>query len=64
MVFGVKMLTTAQVAAKLKITRPRVNQLIAEKRLPATLFGRIYLIDPADLSKVRDRKPGRPRKSK
>jgi excisionase family DNA binding protein len=56
------MLTTAQVAARLGISRRRVLALIQSGRLPAQKVGRDWLIDPKDLSKVKIRKPGRPKK--
>jgi excisionase family DNA binding protein len=54
-------LTTAQVAAKLGVSSSRVLALIHAGRLPATKLGRDYFVQPKDLAKVRDRKPGRPR---
>ena len=54
------LLTTAQAAAALGVTRPRVIQLINAGRLPAEKVGMQFLIKPADLEKVKDRKPGRP----
>jgi excisionase family DNA binding protein len=57
-------LNTAQAAAKLKISPGRVRALIAAKRLPAVKFGRDYMIEPADLARVRVRKPGRPKTKK
>jgi excisionase family DNA binding protein len=55
------MLTTKEAAERLGVSRPRVNQLISEGRLPAEKNGRDYFIKPADLAKVKDRKPGRPK---
>jgi excisionase family DNA binding protein len=55
-----KMLTTAQAAKRLKITPRRVQALIGSGRLPASKFGHVWMIAPADLAKVRHRKPGRP----
>jgi excisionase family DNA binding protein len=57
-------LTVPQAAAKLGVHRTRVNALIRAGRLPAQKMGRDYLIKPADLAKVKDRKPGRPRTKK
>ena len=54
------MLTTAQAAAKLKVTRRRVLALIKAKRLPAEKVGRDWLIEERNLSLVKDRRPGRP----
>jgi excisionase family DNA binding protein len=59
-----KMLTTSEAGKRLGISAVRVRQLIAASRLPATMIGRDYIIDASDLAKVRNRKPGRPRKSK
>jgi excisionase family DNA binding protein len=57
-------LTTEQVAEKLKISRPRVYQLIAEKKLVAQKFGRDYLIKENSLKDVKIHgKAGRPIKT-
>jgi excisionase family DNA binding protein len=56
------MLTTKQVAEKLGITPRRVQALIEAGRLPATKFGRDYMIKEKDLKLVEDRKVGRPKK--
>jgi excisionase family DNA binding protein len=53
-------LTTQQVAAELGVTKARVVALIRAGRLPAEKVGVQYLIQPADLERVRVRKPGRP----
>ena len=53
-------LTVQQAAAKLGIGRSRVQALIQAGRLPAQKIGIQYLIEPADLEKVKVRKPGRP----
>jgi excisionase family DNA binding protein len=55
-------LTTQQAAKRLGISDVRVRQLVREGRLPATLFGRVFMIREADLKAVGHRKPGRPRK--
>jgi excisionase family DNA binding protein len=57
----VSLITVQQAAASLKLSRSRVQALIASGRLPAEKVGMQYLIKPADLDKVKDRKPGRPR---
>ena len=54
------MLTTAQAAETLHISRSRILKLIAAGRLPATKNGRDWLIRPEDLDLVKVRKPGRP----
>lgn len=53
-------LTTQEAADKLGVTRTRILQFIRENRLPAEKHGRDWMIQVADLAKVRDRKPGRP----
>lgn len=55
-------LTTKQVAERLGITPRRVQALIEAGRLPATKFGRDYMIREKDLKLVEDRKVGRPKK--
>ena len=57
-------LTTKQVAGRLGITPRRVQALIEAGKLPAQKFGRDYMIKEKDLSLVKDRKVGRPRKVK
>ena len=57
------MLTTAEAAEELGITVRRVRALITAERLKATKFGRDWAIRPVDLNAVRDRPPGRPRKT-
>jgi excisionase family DNA binding protein len=54
------LLTTAQAAEKLGVTRWRVNQLIQHGRLKATRVGQIFIINEQDLKAVENRKPGRP----
>ncbi len=54
-------LTTAQAAQRLGIKVRRVQQLIESGRLSATRFGRAWLIDSADLERVRKRPVGRPK---
>ena len=66
---GSKMLTTAQAAAALKISRQRVLALIRAGRLPAQKIGRDWMIEPKDLELVKVRPPvgypkGRPRGKK
>ncbi|HJR09243.1 MAG TPA: helix-turn-helix domain-containing protein [Pyrinomonadaceae bacterium] len=59
------LLTTRQAAERLKISIPRIHQLINEKRLPAEKVGRDYVIREEDLELVKDRpKAGRPPKAK
>jgi excisionase family DNA binding protein len=58
------LLTTAEAAAKLGISRSRVLAMIRDRRLKAEKVGRDWIIQEADLSAspVANRKPGRPRK--
>lgn len=56
------MLTTAEAGAELGVSRSRVLVLIDKGRLPATRLGNQWVINRSDLSKVRVRKTGRPRK--
>ena len=56
-------LTTKEVAEKLNISRPRVYQLIEEKKLIAEKFGRDYLVKESSLKNVEIHgKAGRPKK--
>ena len=55
---------TAEAARRLGVTRNRVRALIDAKRLKATKVGNAWMIDPKDLDAVKDRKVGRPRKSR
>ncbi len=54
-------LTTKEVAEKLGVSVGRVQQLIAEGRLPATKIGQTNLVKESDLKLVEDRKTGRPK---
>jgi excisionase family DNA binding protein len=53
-------LSTSQAAEALGVTQRRVLAMITARRLPATRVGNSYIIQRADLAKVKDRKPGRP----
>jgi excisionase family DNA binding protein len=55
------LLSVAEAAEKLGVSRWRVNQLIAEGRLQASKVGRAYVVREEDLGKLTIRKPGRPR---
>lgn len=60
-------LSVVEAAARLKLTRGRVNQLIAAGVLPARQVGRAFVIDERDLEKAQSRstkKTGRPKKVK
>ena len=56
-------LTTKEAAEKLGVKIRMVQVLIQSGRLPATKFGRDYMIREQDLKLVEDRKVGRPRKT-
>ena len=55
-------MTTTDIAKLLGITPARVRQLILAGRLPAEKNGRDWYIRKADLAKIANRKPGRPKK--
>ncbi len=57
-------LTTKEVAERLAVSVGRIQQLIAEGRLPATKIGQTNLVKESDLKLVQDRKTGRPPKVK
>ena len=57
-----KIIGTAEAAKRLNVTVSRVLKMIEAKRLKATKFGNVWMIDPKDLDAVKDRKVGRPRK--
>jgi excisionase family DNA binding protein len=59
-----ELLTTKQVAERLRISLSRVHQLINEERLPAQKVGRDYVVKEEDLKLVEERKVGRPPKAK
>ena len=60
MIAAQSFLTTATAAVELGVTPGRVRAMIAAGRLHAILAGPVWLITPAALEAVRDRKPGRP----
>ena len=55
-----KYLGTAASAKRLGITDGRIRQLILKGKLKADKTGRDWLILPADLDAIKNRKPGRP----
>ena len=59
-----KLLSVAEAAEKLGVTRARVNQFINDKRLPAQRIGRSFVIREDNLRLVENRKTGRPTKVK
>jgi excisionase family DNA binding protein len=61
---GEGLLTTTEVAERLKISRRQVQTLIKQGRLPAEMIHRDWFIKPEDLALVKHRpKTGRPKKS-
>ena len=58
---GMKLISSKEAAEKLGVHITRVQVLIREGRLPAKQIGGTYVIDEADLKRVANRKPGRPR---
>jgi len=61
--FGVELLTVKEVAKELEITVWRVHQLIKGNRLPAEKLGSQYVVKKQDLELVKNRTPGRPKKT-
>ena len=59
-----KIIGTTEAAKRLGVNASRVRALIDSGRLKAIKVGREWLIDPKDLDAVKDRKVGRPRKSR
>ncbi len=57
-----RMIDCKQAAKILGIDGSRVRVLIREGRLPAQKIGGAWIIFEKDLKKVKDRKPGRPKK--
>jgi excisionase family DNA binding protein len=56
-------LTVRQAAEELGISMRRVQKLIQDERLPVDrVTSRFYLIRPADLDLIRERKLGRPKR--
>jgi excisionase family DNA binding protein len=62
--WAMKIISTAEAARRLGVTPNRVRALIEAKRLKAFKYGREWLIYVKDLDAVKDRKVGRPRKSR
>lgn len=61
---GTGYLTTREAAEKLGVTVGRVQQFVAEGRLPSVKIGRDRFVLESDLALVAERKTGRPPKSK
>jgi excisionase family DNA binding protein len=58
-----ELLSTAEVAAKLGVTRQRVLELITKDRLRAKKVGRAYVVRSKDVSAFSRLKVGRPSKA-
>ncbi len=61
--FVMKAISTKEASEKLGVSVLRVQQLIWQGRLPAQKIGRDFVIDEKDLSLVKNRKAGRPKKT-
>ncbi|MET0626583.1 MAG: helix-turn-helix domain-containing protein [Pyrinomonadaceae bacterium] len=61
---GTGYLTTREAAEKLGVTVGRVQQFVAEGRLPSVKIGRDRFVLESDLALVSERKTGRPSKAK
>ncbi len=59
-----KLLSVVKSAEILGVNRQRIQALITEGRLPAQKIGNSYVIKESDLELVKQRKTGRPPKSK
>jgi excisionase family DNA binding protein len=55
-----ELLSTAQVASRLGVTRQRILELIEGERLPATKVGRAYVVRLGDVTALTLNKVGRP----
>src|SRR5215216_6425379 len=62
--WAMKIISTTEAARRLGVTANRVRAMIRAKRLKAMKVGHEWLIDPKDLDAVKERKVGRPRKSR
>ena len=54
------LLSTAQVASRLGVTRQRILELIEEERLPAQKVGRAYVVRLGDVAALTLNPVGRP----
>jgi excisionase family DNA binding protein len=57
-----KLLSTAEVATQLGVTRQRVLELITDARLPAIKVGRSYVVRAGDVASLELYRVGRPSK--
>ena len=62
--WAMKIIDTTEAARRLNVTPTRVRAMINSGRLKATKVGIVWMIDPKDLEAVKERKVGRPRKSR
>ncbi len=60
----IKLISVAEAAKILGVTRARVNQFITDKRLPAQRIGRSFAIREENLQLIQNRRTGRPPKTK
>ena len=58
-----EVLTAIEAAARLDVSVRRVQQMVKNGQLPATVFGGSLMIRARDLALVADRKVGRPKKA-
>jgi excisionase family DNA binding protein len=58
------LISVTEAAKRLNVTPTRVRAMINSGRLKATKVGNMWVIDPKDLDAVKDRKVGRPRKTR
>jgi excisionase family DNA binding protein len=59
-----KIISTTEAAKRLNVSPSRIRAMIGSGRLKAMKVGKVWLINPKDLEAVKDRKVGRPRKSR
>jgi excisionase family DNA binding protein len=55
-----EVLSAAEAAARLGVSVRRIQQMVKNGQLPATVFGGALMIHVKDLARVAARKPGRP----
>lgn len=55
-----RLISTAEIAKRLKISQRRVQAFIEEGRLPAQRVGQTWVVDEGHLKVLRDRRSGRP----
>jgi len=58
-----RLLSTAEVAGQLGVTRQRVLELITDNRLPAIKVGRAYVVRLSDVASLKLLNVGRPPKA-